>query len=182
MTIQTTLSDLVQKGLIADFQQTRGLGAVPPHPLEHVLDGGCLGGHGGLLGDVLQSEVPAASQGSGALGQTWTVRRHVVLRLFRPERDLFLDERFALEHHEAPDHVLELADITRPRVLLEQAHRLARDGGHLPVVLEAELAEEVLGQGGDLFPPRSLFEAVLRSVNLLPSVIHTTQQLKKHLS
>ena len=155
MTIQATLSDLVEKGLVADFEQTRGFGAVPSHPLEDVFDGGGLGGHGGLLGDVLQPEISAASQGCGALGQAWTVRSHVVLWLLRPERDLFLDERFALEHHEAPDHVLELADITRPRVLLEQAHRLARDGGHLPVVLEAELAEEVLRQRGDLFPPRS---------------------------
>src|SRR6266567_3534114 len=138
MAIQATLSDLVEKGLVADFEETRGFG-----------------GHGGLLGDVLQSKISAASQGCGALGQAWTVRSHVVLWLLRPERDLFLDERFALEHHEAPDHVLELADITRPRVLLEQAHRLARDGGHLPVVLEAELAEEVLRQHGDLFPPRS---------------------------
>src|SRR6266567_9259597 len=141
MTIQAALSDLVEKGLVADFEQTRGLGAVPSHPFEDVFDGGGFGGHGGLLGDVLQSKISATSQGSGALGQAWTVRSNVVLRLLRPERDFLLDERFALEYHETPDHVLELADITRPRVLLEQAHRLARDGGHLPVVLEAELAE-----------------------------------------
>jgi hypothetical protein len=63
------------------------------------------------------------------------------------------DRRRPLQGHGPLDHVLELADVARPVVPLEQRHRLVRDAGHgLPHLL-AVLREEVLGDERDVFAP-----------------------------
>src|SRR3989442_14796723 len=41
--LQPALADLVQQRLVADLEDARGLGAIPPHVLEHFLKGFALG-------------------------------------------------------------------------------------------------------------------------------------------
>ena len=50
-------------------------------------------------------------------------------------------------------HVLELADVARPVVPLQQLQRLARDAGHRLVHLLGVLREEVLGEQRDVLAP-----------------------------
>jgi hypothetical protein len=77
------------------------------------------------------------------------------LRLFGPQRDLFLDEELALEDDEPSNHVLELANVARPTVFLEEPHRLRRDSRRAAVVLLAEAAQEVPNERRNFFPARS---------------------------
>src|SRR5262245_4848888 len=56
------------------------------------------------------------------------------------------------QHHHAPDDVLELADVARPRVRGEAGERLGRDL-LLPAVLRVESGEEQLDEARDLLAP-----------------------------
>ena len=53
----------------------------------------------------------------------------------------------------ALDVVLQLADVARPVVLAEQAHRLGVDAAHLAAILLAVALQEELDEQRDVLPP-----------------------------
>src|SRR5207247_7487342 len=118
---QLTLGDLVEQRLVADLENPGCLGAIPVHPIEHFDGRLALGFSRAAPCDVSQAlvderrgargcgvAVPAA--GEEGLERLLTVR----------------------ENHHAPNHVLQLSDVARPRVLREAGDRL---GGELLVAL-----------------------------------------------
>src|SRR3989442_6150548 len=146
---ETTLHDLVEQGLVADLEKTRGLRAGPVHAVEHFLDGDALRITGGLPGDVLQAE-----HGLGADGRR---RRHgygrtAVGPVVQARQDLLVHRSRGTEHDDALDRVFQFADVTGPVILHEQAHGVRRDLD-VPHVLGVELPSEVLDQHGDFLPP-----------------------------
>src|SRR6266508_4108931 len=154
--IEATLTYFVQECLVADLQEPGRLCPVPPHSLENLLNCCRLGRHGRFLGDLLQPEALASRpRRSLILGRNEGGHRQPTLGLLRPERDLLLNEKLALQHHEPPDHILQFANIARPTVFLEEPHRLQRDGWRTAVVLLAKAAQEVADQRRNLFPPCS---------------------------
>jgi hypothetical protein len=63
------------------------------------------------------------------------------------------DQPAARENGRACDDVLQLADVARPRLLAQPAHRLRGQRQLRPVVLAPEAADEVLGQQWHVFGP-----------------------------
>src|SRR5216683_8140114 len=53
--LQPALADLVEQRLVADLENARGLGAIPPHVLEHFLKGFALGFSGAAPRDLPQA-------------------------------------------------------------------------------------------------------------------------------
>src|SRR2546423_12454434 len=51
------------------------------------------------------------------------------------------------------DPVLQLADVSRPRVRLQGAQRVSSHRSELPPVDRRVLAQELLGEGPDVLPP-----------------------------
>src|SRR5215813_5264627 len=94
-TIETTLSDLVEKCLVADLEQACCLSAIPSDSLEDFLDGCRLRCHRCLLRDLLQAEILSGPRRRrpGLPGSEERRRRRHALRLLGPERDFFLNEQ-----------------------------------------------------------------------------------------
>ena len=68
--IEAALSDLVQERLIADFEESSCLRAVPPHSLENLFYSCRLGSHGRFFGDLLESKaLTRGPRGSLILGR-----------------------------------------------------------------------------------------------------------------
>src|SRR5206468_5480506 len=153
--IETALSDLVQECLIADLEESRRLCAVPPHSLEYLFYSCRLRSHGRLLRDLLESKALTRGPRRGLiLGRNKSGQGNS-RGFLRSQRDLLLHEQLALQDHEPPNHVLELANISRPAVFLEKPHRLRRDSRRAAIVLFAEAAQEVPDERRNFFPARS---------------------------
>ncbi len=79
-----------------------------------------------------------------------------VRRLRRPGLETSEDLRWNLsdgsEDHQAPNDVLQLADVSRPRVFLEAFHAVGREL-HLSSVLLLEFLQEVGDETRNLFSP-----------------------------
>src|SRR5437867_2649270 len=153
--IEAALSDLVPERLVADFEESSCLRAVPPHSLENLFYSCRLGSHGRFFGDLLESKALASGPRGGLILGRNESGRGKSRGFFRSQRDLFLYEELTLQDHEPPNHILELANISRPAVFLEKPHRLRRDSRCAAIVLLAEAAQEVPDERWDFFPARS---------------------------
>src|SRR2546425_614332 len=113
---QLALGDLVEQRLVADLENARGLGAIPLHAIEHFHEGFTLGFPRAAARDLPQA---LAGDRCGRMG------RGVPVPLARNEG---LERLLAVrENHHASNHVLQLSDVSRPRVLGEASHRLGRE-------------------------------------------------------
>src|SRR5262249_53752379 len=122
-----------------DLQDASGFGTIPLDPVEHFSEGLALGFLGATPGDVPQTLGGRRTCGRSGRG----------LRL--ATRDQGLERLIAiLQHHDAPDYVLELAHVAAPRMLEEPGLCLCREFLGTPV-LPIESVEEPIRQHEDLF-------------------------------
>src|SRR5437899_516328 len=132
-------TDLVEQGLVADLEDSRGFGAIPAHALEHLGQSLALGLSGAAARDLPE-----------ALGDQWP-------RSLDGSVQTAIDQRFDSlltvgEHDQPLDRVLELAHVARPRIFAQAGQRLGREL-LLPPVLRVELGEEPRREPRNLLAP-----------------------------
>src|SRR5262245_411204 len=143
---QATLGDLVEDGLVADLQDPGRLRSVPLDTIEDLQQRRALGVERCAAGDILQAEARTVPR--------WVhPERGAVARVsgYRAEarEDLLADLPSVREHDQPAHHVLQLANVARPRVLPEELQDL-RLQLHVALVLSVEDPEEQRGQRRDL--------------------------------
>src|SRR5882672_667747 len=147
---QLALGDLVEDRLVADFEDARSLGAIPLHAIEHLDEGLALGLPRAAPCDLAQPF--GRAHGGQPGGVPVAVRMSVlsVMAVRAASGEHFERPLTVGEHHHAPDRVLQLSHVSRPRVVGETRQRVGRELLPAPVLL-VEPLEEPRGQDRDLF-------------------------------
>src|SRR5215472_6685399 len=133
------IANLVQQSAIADRQSTRGLFAVPVIGLQHLEDHLAFELPNRLAGQFLQRNRPVQID---VRIEILLLARHQVTgdHIFVPQDDIALDQ------------VFQFPDVTRPVVLLQDAHQVLGDGFGAAVVLVVVVIEEEVNQIFDVAP------------------------------
>src|SRR5206468_8669965 len=124
------------EALTGEPESFRGAGLRSAFP-QRVLDHPALERLDGLVERTQRGYDGGAGPRGNALGEMPRGERVAVVR----------------EGHRALDLVLQLADVSRPRIAAEELERLHPHRGHGAARPPAGLAQEVVGEGGDVLNP-----------------------------
>src|SRR5581483_368412 len=127
---QASLANLVQQGSIADIEDLRGFLAVPVIGLQHFQDHIALNFAHCLTGHFFQRQGTVKGN-VGVKRPLFGVQQFTADYIFRAQDDVALDQ------------VLQLADVPRPVVPLQDSHQLGRQSLGSAVVFFVVVVEEI---------------------------------------
>ena len=139
--VQVVLADEVADGPVAQAEERRGFLQAAAGEGERLLDV--------LLGDLVEVVGQVESRGEELLGLEPLLLGRDDLLGQAVDRDRLA----VLDGHDALDDVLELADVARPGIALEQADDVGREPLRLLAHLVAVFLEEVGDEDGDVLDP-----------------------------